>query len=343
MSSNPPPSRLAAFLRFTERQPQSRTLIVGGSALALTAAFDFWLTASSGVATPVFYLLPILGFAWFLGWRGGVASTLLSALVNLVIDLIYPISPLGHILNFLYFAIICLGAARAVSAVRVMVSYYYRGEAWRGLFQKPVRVGERFVIAPVGQAAQPFDDSSIPIFIEPGLAFGTGTHPTTQICLGLLETYLIPGDRLFDLGCGTGILSIAAAKLGAASVLGVDIVPESVQTAQRNAALNNLSDKIEFQVGSLEVVQNPTDQSLISNLQFSIVVANVLTQLILDFFTHGLAATLAPSGMLIVSGIRVEEASLIRAALDEAKLKFVEQRESNGWIAIAARANALPQ
>ena len=330
------PSRLAAFIRLTERQPKPLVALVGGSAISLLALLDYWLTVRH-IALSIYYLIPIVGLAWFLGWRAGVIATLVSALVNLVIDVVDSASLVNHILSLLYFAIICLGTARAISAVRVMLSYYYRGETWRGLFSKPVRIGERFIIAPAGQTVQPADSSTLPIYIEPGMAFGTGTHPTTQMCIGLLETCLAPGNCVLDLGCGTGILSIAAAKLGAVSVLGVDIVPESVHTARHNAALNNLTDRIEFIIGSLDTVLHPDNPLPITHYQ--IIVANVLTPVLLDFFEQGLAATLALGGTLILSGIRAEEAAVMRDALATAGLKLVEQRDSTGWVAMAARAD----
>lgn len=205
-------------------------------------------------------------------------------------------------------------------------------ELWKS-FYKPMRVGERLVIIPAwvyGQIDAPAPDG-IPIVMNPGMAFGTGTHPTTQLCLAMLETYVKPGDRVFDLGCGSGILSVAAVKLGAGTVLAVDIDPEAERATRENAALNNVADKIEFRLGSLQ-------QLAASGLPpvFNVIAANIFARVIINLLKDDLARTLAPGGALIVSGILVEQADDVQAALHTARLTIIEQRQSGDWIAIAA-------
>jgi ribosomal protein L11 methyltransferase len=220
----------------------------------------------------------------------------------------------------------------------------FRGKEWRATFN-PLPVGERFIIIPAWLAdptpnpSTPSSPSSptIRLLLDPGMAFGTGTHPTTQLCLELLENRVRPGDHVLDLGCGSGILSVAALKLGAASALALDIDPEAGRATQENARLNGVSDQLKFRLGSLDAVVKPTDQSLISSLQFSIVIANILAPVILDFIRHGLAATVAPEGTLIISGVRTSESQSVVDALREVNVVVIEQRQSEDWVALAAK------
>lgn len=220
-------------------------------------------------------------------------------------------------------------------------------ELWKS-FYKPMRVGERLVIIPAwvyGQIDAPAPDG-IPIVMNPGMAFGTGTHPTTQLCLAMLETYVKPGNRVFDIGCGSGILSVAAVKLGAGTVLAVDIDPQAERATRENAALNDVADKIEFRPGSLDLVLSAKragdDHSTIrlpdpsTSSEFPIVVANIFARVIINLLKDGLARTLAPGGALIVSGILVEQGDDVQAALHTAGLTIIEQRRSGDWIAVAA-------
>ncbi|MBM4422553.1 MAG: 50S ribosomal protein L11 methyltransferase [Chloroflexi bacterium] len=232
-------------------------------------------------------------------------------------------------------------------------------ELWKANY-KPIRIGERLTILPAWLATQP--PNAIELLMDPGMAFGTGAHPTTQLCLALLETYVQPGQTVFDLGCGSGILSVAAIKLGAASALAVDIDPEADRATRENAALNGVSDRIEFRLGSLETALNsklqisnsksqisnpqtqtptqtshPDHQLPITNHQFPLVVANILARVIIKLLGEGLARALAPDGVLILSGILAEQKAEVIAAIHSAGLSVVEQREDRGWVALAVR------
>jgi ribosomal protein L11 methyltransferase len=223
-------------------------------------------------------------------------------------------------------------------------------ELWKANY-KPIRVGERLVIIPAWLYQNYLSQSSdlqadavsrtasvsneIHLLMDPGMAFGTGTHPTTQLSLALLETYLKPGDQVFDVGCGSGILSVAAIKLGAASALGVDIDPESDRATRENAELNGVQNKIEFHLGSIDLVQNP--QSKIHNPKFPIVVANILARVILKLLNQGLADTVAPNGVLLLSGILADQAVGVTTALHQLGFHILEQRQSGDWIALAAK------
>src|SRR6185436_12087771 len=122
-------------------------------------------------------------------------------------------------------------------------------EAWKVNFH-PLRLGRRLMIVPAW-LNPPLEPEDIPIRIDPGMAFGTGTHPTTQLCLAAIEKHLRPGQAVLDLGTGSGILSVAAAKLGAGPILALDIDAEAVRVARENTALNGVADRIQIEEGSL--------------------------------------------------------------------------------------------
>jgi ribosomal protein L11 methyltransferase len=205
-------------------------------------------------------------------------------------------------------------------------------ELWKAYY-RPIRAGQRITVIPAWQyetylRQSPPAPDEIHLLMDPGMAFGTGAHPSTQLSLALLETYLDPGDRLLDVGCGSGILSVAAVKLGAASALGVDIDPEADRATRENAALNQVTGRIEFRLGSL-------DQA--AGERFPVVVANILARVILLLLDQGLAGCLAPGGRLLLSGILAEQSQAVCDGLARAWLTVLEQRQSGDWIALAAR------
>jgi ribosomal protein L11 methyltransferase len=213
-------------------------------------------------------------------------------------------------------------------------------ELWKANY-KPLRVGKRLTIIPAWQYDAYLSQNTpqpdeIHMLMDPGMAFGTGTHPTTQLSLGLIETYLKPGDAVFDVGCGSGILSVAAIKLGAASALGVDIDPEADRATHENAALNKVEGKIEFKLGSIGLVQGDATHPPTT---FPIVVANILARVILILLDQGLGQTVAPGGHLLLSGILAEQADAVRAGVEIAGFTILQQQQSGDWIALAATPN----
>jgi len=206
-------------------------------------------------------------------------------------------------------------------------------EIWTGRHQ-PVRYGERLVVIPAW-LNPPLAPTDIPVWIDPGLAFGSGLHPTTQLCLDLLATYVKPGDRALDLGCGTGILAVAAARLGAASALAVDFAKVAGDATLHNAALNGVADKIEFRLGSLDVVLHPNNELPITNYQ--IVIANLLAEIIFDFLKQGLPQIISPEGIFIVSGILPQHTQSVAAALNTAGFEVVQTHPGEEWVALAAK------
>jgi len=200
-------------------------------------------------------------------------------------------------------------------------------EAWKAHYH-PIRIGKNIVIRPlwIEQELQPSD---IEIALDPGMAFGTGTHPTTQLCLESLEEVVQPGVRVLDLGCGSGILAIAAAKLGAASVLGLDIDILSVKSTEENVGRNNVADKVTVQQGSLESV-------LSSSRRFDLIVVNILARIIIPMCEDGLGQVVRPGGLAVFSGIIEEQANDVEAALRKTGLSPYKRRQQGDWVAIEA-------
>ena len=201
-------------------------------------------------------------------------------------------------------------------------------EAWK-LHYKPILIGQRLLILPAWLESP--EPKRIPIKIDPGMAFGTGTHPTTQLCLELMERAVIGNQRLvIDVGCGSGILSIAALKLGAKKVLGVDIDIESVKNSRENADLNGVGEELMLGLGSVTEV-------LSGNFQIKsapLVVANILAPIIIRLFDAGLADLVEPNGEIILSGILEHQAGSVAAAAEAKGLKLNDQRQIGDWVAL---------
>jgi ribosomal protein L11 methyltransferase len=169
-------------------------------------------------------------------------------------------------------------------------------EAWKAHYQ-PILVGDRLVIQPAW-LENPAPER-LAVLMEPGMAFGTGTHPTTQLCLKILEAWLEPGQNVIDVGCGSGILSIAAARLGASKVVGVDIDREAIPIARENARLNDLAERVDFHSGSVEELL----RGEFGLTRAPVVLANILATVIVRLLEVGLAELVEPGGILVLSGI----------------------------------------
>jgi ribosomal protein L11 methyltransferase len=196
-------------------------------------------------------------------------------------------------------------------------------EAWKKSFQ-PVRVGKRLVIKP-SWAMVALNPGDIVIELDPGMAFGTGTHPTTQLCLQACEWFARPGLSMIDLGTGSGILSIAAAKLGCYRVMASDIDEVAVEAAQQNVARNGVERQVSVLHGSL-------DGLLASAQQFDLGMANITANVILDMSRQGIQHIIAPCGRFTFSGILHEQAEEVIAALDAAGLALLGKRQMGDWV-----------
>jgi ribosomal protein L11 methyltransferase len=206
-------------------------------------------------------------------------------------------------------------------------------EAWKSNF-RPIRIGRRLHIIPAW-LNPPLGPNDVAVRLDPGMAFGTGTHPTTHLCLQAIERHLQPGQPMLDLGTGSGILAIAAAKLGAGPILAVDIDDEAVRVARENAAANGVAERITLDKGSLaEVLAGRYGPQWVG---VPFVVANILARVIVDLLGQGLAQTVAPGGLLVLSGILDSQAYQVRAALAPLGLTVVAQEQIDDWVAIMAR------
>jgi len=229
-------------------------------------------------------------------------------------------------------------------------------EAWKEHY-RPIPIGRRLMIVPAWLDSPEADRTAIKI--DPGMAFGTGTHPTTQLCLELLEKFFDEkgeGDSSFaslsqndtvaqndmgvnviDVGCGSGILSIAALKLGAGQALGVDIDLESVRNSRANADLNGIRGELILGQGSVAEVLGGGYGFKSARL----VLANILAPIIIRLFDAGLAELAEPGGVLILSGILADQEQRVVDAAEAKGLKMVDRRQMGDWVALMCARNDI--
>ena len=208
-------------------------------------------------------------------------------------------------------------------------------EAWKEHYH-PIPIGRQLLILPAWIAAP--DAERISIRIELGMAFGTGTHPTTQLCLALAEEYIASqkiakGIKVIDIGCGSGILSIASLKLGAEKALGVDIDPEAIRASSENASLNSVGQQLELGTGSVTEVR----AGKYSIQKAQLVFANILAPVLVQLLKQGLGELMTPDGCLILSGILVEQSPEVERALVEHGFERIKKLQMGDWVALAAR------
>jgi len=200
-------------------------------------------------------------------------------------------------------------------------------DAWKTHF--PVlRVGRRLVVRPTWRRHRPKPDDVV-LALDPGMAFGTGLHPTTQLCLAALERLddegRIAGRRILDVGCGSGILSVAAARLGASRVIALDTDPVAVEATIANARRNRVSRRVRARLGTLPSGAGP----------FDVVLANLIASLLVAL-APALHDELAPGGSLVACGIFVDRAPEVRAAFESAELSIVGTTSEGDWVALEA-------
>ncbi|HEX9015357.1 MAG TPA: 50S ribosomal protein L11 methyltransferase [Chloroflexota bacterium] len=198
-------------------------------------------------------------------------------------------------------------------------------EAWKKFFFVQ-RVGERIVIKPSWRDYEPVGGDVV-LELDPGMAFGTGLHPTTRMCLAACERLVQRGMRVLDLGTGSGILAIAAAKLGAASVRAVDVDPVAAQVAAKNVEMNGLSASIETGQGSIERAAPEG---------YDLVLANIIASVIIELASRLEGAT-APGGALVVSGIIADREQAVRDALEAAGMSIDETIAEGDWRTMVCR------
>jgi ribosomal protein L11 methyltransferase len=207
-------------------------------------------------------------------------------------------------------------------------------EAWKQHYH-PLRLGQRLYIRPEWATVSDPRPDDIVLVLDPGMAFGTGTHPTTQLCLIATEELLAdwPGIDVLDLGCGSGILGIAALRLGAARVLALDIDEQAVTATMQNAGYNNVADRITAQRGSLETLRQ-------SAHYFDLLQCNILAKAIIELCGQGLGDVVRAGGKAIFSGIIQDQAVDVEAALRQTGLEPYRRRTSGDWVVIEAQKRA---
>ncbi len=210
-----------------------------------------------------------------------------------------------------------------------------RDEDWENnwkQYYKPMEIGQRLLVIPQWEQVDP--GQRVPLILDPGLTFGTGSHATTRLCLTALEKTVAQGDRVLDLGCGSGILSIAALRLGASQALAVDIDDKCLDVAYENAALNGIGkDRYTVRVGDVL-----SDGSLRRELEgsYDIVVANIVADVIIALAPL-VPSMLRPGGTFLCSGIIDDRAEEVRAALEAAGWTVLETQSADGWFAYTCR------
>ncbi len=200
--------------------------------------------------------------------------------------------------------------------------------AWMDTFH-PMRFGERLWVCPSHHA--PPDPHAVNLLLDPGLAFGTGTHPTTALCLEWLDAQPPTGARVLDFGCGSGILAIAAARLGAAEVHATDIDPQALEATRDNAERNGVAEQLQICL-----------PQALPSVQFDLVLANILANPLIDL-AEDLAARVVPGGRIVLSGILREQADAVNAAY-AALFRMDAPVIKGDWVRLAgARSNTVPE
>ncbi len=198
-------------------------------------------------------------------------------------------------------------------------------ESWKAAF-RPFRLGEHMLVKPSWETVEPLPGDHV-IEIDPGMAFGTGTHETTGMCVKLVEKYVKPGDRVIDIGTGTGILAIAAAHMGASAVLATDLDAVAVRVAAENVKINGFEGVIDMRCGDLlEVVRESGD----------VVIANIISDVIV-MLAKPVRQRIVDGGIFICSGISADRREDVLKALDEAGFEVLDSLNEGEWCAMAAR------
>lgn len=202
--------------------------------------------------------------------------------------------------------------------------------AWKKYYH-PVKISGRFTIVPTWEEYTPVDSDELIIELDPGMAFGTGTHPTTVMCVQALEKYVRAGDTVVDVGTGSGVLAIGAAMLKAEKVHALDLDPVAVTAAKENVDLNKVGHIVDVTHGNLL-------ESI--HVQPDIIIANILADVIISFSAD--AASLLPAdGLFIVSGIIEDKRDLVRDDLEEKGFDIIESVLMEDWVALIAKKRGV--
>ena len=200
--------------------------------------------------------------------------------------------------------------------------------AWKKHYQV-LRIGQRIVVKPSWQTYTPRPEDVV-VEMDPGMAFGTGLHPSTRLCLLALERHLTPAMRILDVGTGSGILAIVAARLGAGLVLALDIDAIAVEAARANVTANKVGHIVSVEPGSWPTLepQGPA---------FDLVLVNILAETIVELLNEGLVRCLTEAGLIVVSGIIESQEAMVVEALSAHGIDIVERLQEKDWIALVGR------
>ena len=202
-------------------------------------------------------------------------------------------------------------------------------------YYKPLEIGQRLYVVPEWERGNPVPDGRCAFYLNPGLTFGTGSHASTQLCLEGVEAHTIPGKPVLDLGCGSGILSIAALCMGASTAVAVDIDPKAVDVAYENAALNGIG-KDRYTVRAGNVISDRKLAAELAQKKYHLVLANIVADVIIPLSAQ-VPDLLAEGGVFLCSGIIDTRAHEVEAALKKNGLTVTRKREKNGWVALEAK------
>lgn len=209
-------------------------------------------------------------------------------------------------------------------------------ETWKERY-RPIPIGRRLLILPAWLPEEP--GGRVAVRLDPGMAFGTGAHPSTRLTLLALEARLRPGQFVADLGCGSGILSVAAARLGAGRVLALDIDEQAVEAACRNAAANGVADRVTVRSGSLAELladaQGPGGAP-------ALLLANILAPTLIELLEQGLERALAPGGLAVLAGILEDQSEGVERAARARGLRPLETLAEADWRALVLEAPPPP-
>lgn len=205
---------------------------------------------------------------------------------------------------------------------------------WK-VFFKPFRIDDTIVIKPTWEKLDQVSETDLVIEIDPGTAFGTGSHETTKLCILGLKKFISSGTKLLDVGCGSGILSIIGAKLGANEVLGIDIDSNAVITAYENAEVNQISTDV-LTVINGDIITDKKVQNEVGMGCYDIVVANILADVIIPLSAE-IGQHLKPGGIFISSGIINTKKELVKEAILKNGFKIIEVNEMGEWVSIVAQ------
>jgi len=200
-------------------------------------------------------------------------------------------------------------------------------EAWKTGYDV-LHIGRRLVVKPTWREYQAQPGELI-ISLDPGMAFGSGLHATTRLCLEAMEDYLHPPACVLDVGTGSGILAIGAARLGAARVLAVDTDPLAVRVARENVALNQVQPVVQVELGTAQVAGSASQT-------WDLIVANILAETLIEL-APALALQLSPGGTLVASGVIPDKSQAVFDSLWHNGLSLVEQRTTDEWVALMAQ------